>query len=135
MGLSGLAAVVVLVVGVVLLVHGARADRAVRRGQHTRGRIVSASRAYLADDGRQLWNVEVSFAADAGQEVSVSVRQAGRDVDRRIGEQVDVWFDPYQPQRARVALAENAAGTSWVQYALGLALLLGGAGVLLARLT
>jgi hypothetical protein len=129
-----LAAVIVLVVGVVMLVTGARADRAVKRGQHTRGRIDSAGKAHLTEDGRQLWNVQVSFHADAGQEVSVSVRQTGVDVDRRIGEPVDVWFDPQRPERARVALAGNAAGTSWVQYALGLALLVGGAWVLYARL-
>jgi Protein of unknown function (DUF3592) len=131
---SSLAAVVVLLVGVAMLMYGARADRAVRRGQHTRGRIVAATKARLADDGRQIWDVQVSFPADAGQDVSVAVRQAGSNVDQRIGEQVDVWFDPMKPERARVALAENAAGTSWVQYALGLALVIGGAGVLLARL-
>lgn len=44
-----------------------------------------------------------------------------------------MWFEPHRPERARVAVAENAAGTSWVQYSLGLALVLGGAGVLAAQ--
>ena len=117
-----------------MLTHGARADLVVSRGQHTHGRIVSAGKAGVTDDGRQFWKVEVSFPADAGQEVSVIVRQPGHDVDRRVGEAVDVWFNPHRPERARVVLAENAAGTSWVQYAIGLALALGAAGVLVAQL-
>lgn len=118
-----------------MLANSARADYAVRRAQHTRGRIDSAGRAWLTDDGRQLWNVQVSFRADAGQEVSISVRQAGIDVDRRVGEEVDVWFNRHRPERAVAILAENSSQSSaWPLYLIALALVAGGVGVLVVHL-
>lgn len=126
---------VLLLAGVGMLVSSSRADRVVRRGQHTQGHIVSASKAWIDESGRRLWDVQVSFRADAGQEVSVSVRQAGNDVDRRVGEPVDVWFDPHRPEHAVAILGENSSQSSaWPLYVIALALLLGGAGVLAAQI-
>jgi hypothetical protein len=128
------AAAVVLVVGLVMLVQAARADRAVRRWTHTRGTVREASTAHLADDGRQWWDVRVSYRTDSGEERDRWVRQLRQVGSDPRGGAVDVWYDPRHPDRCRVATAGNAGGSSWLQYALGLALLVGGAVVLAGAL-
>jgi Protein of unknown function (DUF3592) len=114
------AGAVALLVGLGVIGQGLRADLVQRRWQHTSGRIVSASQARLTEDGRQMWDVQVSWRDSAGQEHARSFRQTGTDVDTRKGEAVDVWFDPRRPDRADARLPENAAGSGgWVLYAFG----------------
>jgi hypothetical protein len=113
------AGAIALVVGLAIVVQGLRADLVQRRWQRTSGRIVSANRARLTEDGRQMWDVQVSWLDSAGQEHTQSFRQTGSDVDTRTGQGVDVWFDPRRPDRADARLPENAAGGGWIFYAFG----------------
>jgi hypothetical protein len=113
------AGAIALVVGVGVVVAGLRADLVQRRWQRTSGQIVSASRSRLTEDGRQLWDVQVSWRDQTGQEHARSFRQTGTDVDARRGEAVDVWFDPRRPERADARLPENSAGGGWVYYVFG----------------
>ena len=114
-----LAGTIALLVGIGVIASGLRADLAQRRWQHTSGRIESASRSRLTEDGRQMWDVQVSWRDPAGQEHARSIRATGTDVDARRGEPVDVWFDPRRPERADARLPENAAGGGWIFYAFG----------------
>jgi hypothetical protein len=125
---------ILLVVAVVLLARAARADRAVKRWTHTTGTVREATKAHLADDGRRWWEVRVSYRGDMGEEHDGWARQLGDDTGARLGGSVDVWYDPRRPDRCHISLAGNAPGSSWLQYALGVALLVAGAAVLLRAL-
>jgi hypothetical protein len=72
------AGAIALVVGLAIIVQGLRADLAQRRWQHTSGRIVSASRVRLTEDGRRMWDVQVSWRDSAGQEHVQSFRLVSR---------------------------------------------------------
>jgi hypothetical protein len=125
-----LVATVLGLAGVVMLGQAARSDLAVKRWTHTRGIVGDATKAHLADDGRRWWDVRVSYRSSPGEEHDRWVRKLGDDVDRLLGEEVDVWFDARRPDRCHVALAGGAARSSWVQYGLGAVLVAGAAVVL-----
>lgn len=111
---------IVLLVGLVMIVRAFRADRPLRRWPHVTGTISQASRAHLADDGRQWWNVRVTYRLPTGEEVGSWARQiASGDLDRRTGETVDVWYDPRRPQRSRVVLGGATPASPWPTYAFG----------------
>jgi hypothetical protein len=129
-----LVALVVALVGAGLLGQAVRSDRAAKRWTRTRGVVRDATKAHLADDGRRWWNLQVSYREDTGEEQVRWVRQLSDDVDSRRGEGVQVWYDPRRPDRCRVGMTGSSGGASWLEYALGSVLLVGGGAVLTSLL-
>lgn len=128
--MSVLVGSLLLLVGLVMLARAVRTDFAVRSWTHAPGTVTAARPAHLSDDGRQWWDLQVAFRDAGGQEHQVGVRELGHRVPDRTGERVDVWYDPARPERSRVVLGENAPGSPRLAYALGGALLVAGAAVL-----
>lgn len=123
-------------VGSVFLWHAARSDHATRRWTQTRGVVRDATKAHLADDGRRWWNVRVAYTADTGEGYDHWARLLGHEADHRLGEGADVtvWYDPRRPDRCHLALADSSARSSWLEYALGAAMLVAGVALLAAAL-
>jgi hypothetical protein len=130
------AAAIVTLVGVVLLVNFVRADLAVRRWVHTTGTVVAAHYGWLRDDGREVWHADVSYRPASGLPVTARVPgQFGKDLADRVGQPIEVWYDPRDDSRVHAHFNRRAATTAWWMYALPLVLIVVGVVVLVAALT